>query len=87
MRRNAVTFGGCALSLVGALTAPLLWLDTDRTRIHLGRGFEGEGTDYIVLLTELPLVVLTGAALPLLACALLNRLLDGRRDRASDRHR
>ncbi|MEU7662269.1 hypothetical protein [Streptomyces lincolnensis] len=85
MRRNAVGCGGCALSVAGALAALLGWLGTDRTRIHLRGGFEGEGTDYGVLITELPLVVLAGAGLPLLACALVNRLLDGRR--GSDRHR
>jgi hypothetical protein len=85
MRRNALGCGGCALSVVGALTALFVWLGTDRTRIHLRGGFEGEGTDYGVLITELPLVVLAGAGLPLLACALLDRLLNGRRD--SDRHR
>ncbi|MFI9170931.1 hypothetical protein [Streptomyces lincolnensis] len=85
MGRNAVGCGGCALSVMGALTALLGWLGTGRTRIHLRGGFEGEGTDYGVLITELPLVVIAGAGLPLLAGALLNRLLDGRR--GSDRHR
>ena len=45
----------------------------------MGGGFEGEGTDYSVLLTELPLVVAAGAALPALACALLIRVVRRRR--------
>jgi hypothetical protein len=50
-----------------------------RTRRHLGGGFENEGMDFTVLLTELPFVVLGGAFLPLLALTLLMRLRDRRR--------
>ncbi|MFJ4201714.1 hypothetical protein ACIP2Y_19050 [Streptomyces sviceus] len=78
-RGDGVTCGGCALSAVGATAAPLLWLSMPRTRRHLGGGFENEGMDYSVLLTELPFVVLAGAFLPLLAFTLLSRLLDRRR--------
>ncbi|WP_405616920.1 hypothetical protein [Streptomyces sp. NBC_00076] len=86
MNRNAVTCGGCLLSMVGALAATLWWLSSARTRIHLGKGFENEGMDLSVLFTELPLVFLTGAVLPALVYALFTRALVGRRD-VSDDHR
>ncbi|MCI3278575.1 hypothetical protein [Streptomyces cylindrosporus] len=70
---DGVTCGGCALSAVGAVAAPLWWLSTPRTRRHLGGGFEGEGMDYTVLLTELPFVILGGAFIPLLVFMLLTR--------------
>ncbi|MER6285351.1 hypothetical protein [Streptomyces sviceus] len=73
---DGVTCGGCALSAVGATAAPLLWLAMPRTRRHLGGGFENEGMDLTVLLTELPFVVLGGAFLPLLGFTLLARLRD-----------
>ncbi|KUM86343.1 MULTISPECIES: hypothetical protein [Streptomyces] len=81
MTRGAdrLTCAGCALSAAGATAAPLLWLSMPRTRRHLGGGFENEGMDYGVLLTELPFVVLAGAFLPLLAVTLLSRLRDRRR--------
>lgn len=72
--------GGCLVSAVGAVTALLVWASSDRTRRHMGGGFEGEGTDYGAVLTELPLVALAGALLPALACLLLAYLL-GRRQR------
>ncbi|GAA3807815.1 hypothetical protein ACFS5L_28425 [Streptomyces phyllanthi] len=70
-RDSAAGCGCCALSAVGAATAALAWASTDRTRRHMGGGFEGEDTDYTVLVTELPLVLAAGAALPALACAVL----------------
>ncbi|MFF7279625.1 hypothetical protein [Streptomyces griseorubiginosus] len=73
-RADGVTCGGCALSAAGAIGAPSLWLSLPRTRRHLGGGFENEGMDWTVLLTELPFVVLGGALLPLLALTLLVRL-------------
>lgn len=82
MRRSGtdpMTCGGCGLSALGATAAPLLWLSMPRTRRHPGGGFENEGMDLTVLLTELPLVTLGGAFLPLLALTLLTRLRD--RDR------
>ncbi|MDL5202839.1 hypothetical protein [Streptomyces sp. ALI-76-A] len=85
MNRDAVTCGGCVVSLAGAVAAPLVWLSSDRTRIHLGGGFENEGMDLGVLVTELPPVFLAGAALPVLVYTLLVRLLGGPGD-ASDRH-
>lgn len=77
-----MTCGGCVLSAAGAVTALFLWASSDRTHRHLGGGFEGEGTDYGAVLTELPLVVLAGAALPTLVTALVAVLLG----RTSDRH-
>ncbi|MFE3033315.1 hypothetical protein ACFXKY_16915 [Streptomyces canus] len=74
-RVDRVTCGGCALSAVGATAAPLLWLSMPRTQRHLGAGFENEGMDYSVLLTELPLVILAGAFLPVLTLILLIRVL------------
>lgn len=71
------------LSVAGATAAALTWASSERTQRHMGAGFEGEGTDYSVLLTELPLVVAAGAALPALACALLVHLMR-RRHRATD---
>jgi hypothetical protein len=73
------------LSAAGAMAATLVWFSTDRTRIHLGGGFENEGMDLGVLVTELPLVFLAGAVLPVLGYALLAWLLGGRSD-GSDRH-
>jgi hypothetical protein len=78
---DGVTCGGCALSAAGATAAPLLWLFMPRTRRHLGGGFENEGMDLSVLLTELPFVVLGGAFLPLLVLTLLVRLTGRRRPR------
>ncbi|MFD5859158.1 MULTISPECIES: hypothetical protein [Streptomyces] len=71
---TALTCGGCLLSVLGSTAATLLWAATDRTRRHLGAGFEGEGTDYAAALTELPLVAAAGALIPALACALALRL-------------
>jgi hypothetical protein len=70
-----MTCGGCALSAAGAIGAPSLWLSLPRTRRHLSGGFENEGMDWTVLLTELPFVVLGGALLPLLALTLVMRLV------------
>ncbi|WP_328749020.1 hypothetical protein OHT57_26615 [Streptomyces sp. NBC_00285] len=80
-RVDGVTCGGCALSAAGAIAAPALWLSMPRTGRHLGGGFENEGMDLKVLFTELPLVVLGGAFLPLLVVTLLVRLAGGRRSR------
>ncbi|MFC4466193.1 hypothetical protein ACFPH6_16950 [Streptomyces xiangluensis] len=76
---SAASCGGCVLAAAGASVAALVWASSERTQRHMGGGFEGEGTDYSVLLTELPLVVAAGAALPALACALLIRLVCRRR--------
>lgn len=89
-RQSALACGGCAMSALGTTTATLLWSTSSRTRRHLGGGFEGEGTDYTVLATELPLVAMAGALIPALAC-LLVALLPGRRrgsdgDDSSDLH-
>ncbi|GAA4063191.1 hypothetical protein [Streptomyces shaanxiensis] len=66
------------LSAAGAAVATYAWASSARTRRHMGGGFEGEGTDYTVLITEMPLVALAGAALPALACAVV-AVLAGRR--------
>jgi hypothetical protein len=80
-RADGVTCGGCALSAVGAIGAPLLWLSLPRTRRHLGGGFENEGMDWTVLLTELPFVVLGGALLPLLVLTVVMRVVGRGRPR------
>ncbi|WP_406159222.1 hypothetical protein OG806_26370 [Streptomyces sp. NBC_00882] len=77
---DGVTCGGCALSAAGATATPLLWLSMPRTQRHLGGGFENEGMDLTVLLTELPLVILGGAFLPLLALTVSARLRERRRN-------
>ncbi|MGW2046573.1 hypothetical protein ACWCPF_15505 [Streptomyces sp. NPDC001858] len=84
MNRNAVTCGGCVLSVAGALTATSVWLSSAPTRIRLGRGFESEGMDLTVLFTQLPLVFLAGAAVPAVAYATVTRLLGGRRTQDDD---
>nr|WP_055542382.1 hypothetical protein [Streptomyces neyagawaensis] len=73
---------GCALSAVGATAASLVWASSSRTRRHMGGGFEGEGTDYTVLVTELPLVAAAGAAAPALLGLLIGVLLNRRRRRS-----
>ncbi|MFF7050640.1 hypothetical protein ACFY94_19975 [Streptomyces griseorubiginosus] len=70
---DGVTCGGCVLSAAGATAAPLLWLSMPRTERHLGAGFENEGLNLTVLLTELPLVILAGAFLPVLILTLIVR--------------
>ncbi|MET7692739.1 hypothetical protein ABZT06_33045 [Streptomyces sp. NPDC005483] len=80
-RVDGVTCGGCALSAAGATAAPSLWLSMPRTQRHLGGGFENEGMDLTVLFTELPLVILGGAFLPLLVFTALVRLTARRRPR------
>ncbi|MFF8451750.1 hypothetical protein ACF06Q_29250 [Streptomyces leeuwenhoekii] len=85
MTRDAATCGGCLLSAAGATAATLWWGTSGRTRRHLGDGFEGEGTDYGVLVTELPLVAVAGAVLPALAWGLVAYALSRRR--RSERHR
>lgn len=71
------------LSALGSTAATLVWATSDRTRHHLGAGFEGEGTDYLAALIELPLVAAAGALIPTLACALAIRLKGRRTERAS----
>ncbi|MFC8434674.1 hypothetical protein [Streptomyces sp. NPDC057253] len=73
-RIDRVTCGGCALSATGATAAPLLWLSLPRTERHLGAAFENEGMNLTVLLTELPLVILAGAFLPVLILTLIVRV-------------
>jgi len=75
-----VTCGGCLLSAAGATTATLVWASSGRTRRHMGGCFDGEGTDYTAVLTELPLVALAGALVPALVCLLLAYLLGRRSD-------
>jgi hypothetical protein len=69
------------ISVASALTAVSLWLASDRTQIHLGNGFEQQGMDLGLVFTELPLVFLAGAALPVLAYAVVAGLLHHRQDR------
>ncbi|MDQ0960205.1 hypothetical protein QFZ66_004083 [Streptomyces sp. B4I13] len=73
------------ISVASALTAVFLWLSSDRTRIHLGNGFEQQDMDLGVLFTELPLVFLAGAALPVLAHTAVAGLLHDRQDRRERR--
>ncbi len=77
--------GGCVLSVVGALAATLVWSTSDRTRRHLRGGFEGEDMDYTVLATELPFVVLVGAALPAAVCLAIALVTTRRRGPGASR--
>ncbi|WP_226966965.1 hypothetical protein [Streptomyces phaeolivaceus] len=65
------------------MTATLAWSTSDRTRRHLRGGFEGEDMDYTVLATELPFVVLAGAALPAAVCLAIALVLARRRGRGA----
>ncbi|MEV2245194.1 hypothetical protein [Streptomyces sp. NPDC049970] len=76
-QRDAAGYGGCATAAVGAVTALFVWSSSRRTRLHMGGGFEGQGSDLSVLWTELPLVLLAGALLPPLAWLLILRPLRG----------
>ncbi|WP_037843773.1 hypothetical protein [Streptomyces sp. NRRL F-5126] len=62
---------GCLLAGLGAVAAPLAW--APRAAISVGGGFEGQARDLSVLFVDLPLVVLGGALVPLLAWALAGR--------------
>ncbi|MFF9775066.1 hypothetical protein ACF1HJ_15590 [Streptomyces sp. NPDC013978] len=64
------------------MAATLAWGTSDRTRRHLGGGFEGEDMDYTVLATELPFVALAGAALPAAVCLVIALLVARRRRRS-----
>ncbi|MFJ8805517.1 hypothetical protein [Streptomyces sp. NPDC102490] len=91
MGRDAVTGGGCAVSLAGAVGAVVVWWQTARTQRHLGKEFENNGQDFGAVLTELPLVFLAGAVVPAVLWGLGAWLLGRRRRRsassgASDLH-
>ncbi|CAM5228706.1 putative protein OS=Streptomyces tendae OX=1932 GN=GUR47_19830 PE=4 SV=1 [Streptomyces tendae] len=79
MGRDAVTGGGCAVSLAGAVGAVVVWGQTSRTQRHLGNGFENNGQDFGAVLTELPLVFLAGAVVPAVLWGLGAWLLGRRR--------
>ena len=66
--------------MLGSTAATLLWASSDRTRRHLGAGFEGEGTDFGAVLVELPLVALAGALLPALVSVVIAYLVGRRSD-------
>ncbi|MDN0197969.1 hypothetical protein [Streptomyces sp. S.PNR 29] len=62
---------GCLLAGVGAAVAPLVW--APRAAISVEGGFEGHARDLSVLWIDLPLVVLGGAAVPLVVWGLTMR--------------
>ncbi|MPY65045.1 hypothetical protein [Streptomyces spongiae] len=62
---------GCLLAGLGAATAALAW--APRAAISVDGGFEGHARDLSVLFVDLPLVLLGGALVPLLAWALTTR--------------
>jgi hypothetical protein len=70
---NPTTNGGagCLLAGLGATTAPLAW--APQAAVSIDGGFEGHVRDWSVLFVDLPLIVLGGALVPLLAWALANR--------------
>ncbi|MFC7305739.1 hypothetical protein ACFQVC_16110 [Streptomyces monticola] len=80
-RDEFIGCGGCAAGFVGAIGAVTLWGTSERTRVHLGGGFENNGMDLSVLWTELPLVAVAGCAVPTLVWVLIGRFL-GRRGAA-----
>ncbi|MGW0826634.1 hypothetical protein [Streptomyces sp. NPDC002845] len=86
MRRTesekSVGCGGCLLSLVGLLTALYVWGTSRRTKVKLGGGFENEGMDLNALWTELPLVLTTGALLPVVVWTAAGRPLRDREPQA-----
>ncbi|WP_128378296.1 hypothetical protein [Streptomyces cavernae] len=72
---NTTTCGaGCLLAGLGAATAALAW--APRAAISVNGGFEGHSRDLSVLFVDLPLVLLGGALVPLLAWALTTRWSD-----------
>ncbi|WP_257585962.1 MULTISPECIES: hypothetical protein [unclassified Streptomyces] len=62
---------GCLLAGFGAATAALTW--APRAAISIDGGFEGHARDLSVLVVDLPLVLLGGALVPLLAWSLTIR--------------
>lgn len=62
---------GCLLAGLGAAAAPLVW--APRAAVSIDGGFEGHARDLSVLFIDLPLIVLGGALVPLLAWALATR--------------
>ncbi|MYW53660.1 hypothetical protein GTY64_19680 [Streptomyces sp. SID8376] len=62
---------GCLLAGLGATAAPLVW--APRAAVSIDGGFEGHARDLSVLFIDLPLIVLGGALVPLIAWALTTR--------------
>ncbi|MFH9862861.1 hypothetical protein [Streptomyces sp. NPDC017202] len=62
---------GCLLAGFGAATAALAW--APRAAVNIDGGFEGHARDLSVLVIDLPLVLLGGALVPLLAWAMTTR--------------
>jgi hypothetical protein len=62
---------GCFLAGLGAAAAALVW--APQAEPSIDGGFEGHARDLSVLYIDLPLVVLGGALLPLLAYGLTGR--------------
>ncbi|MFD5081362.1 hypothetical protein ACFWOG_01835 [Kitasatospora sp. NPDC058406] len=62
---------GCLLAGLGATTGALVW--APRAALRVDGGFEGHARDLGVLLVDLPLIVLGGVLVPLLARALVAR--------------
>ncbi|MGW2842615.1 hypothetical protein ACWCWD_33105 [Streptomyces sp. NPDC001493] len=62
---------GCLLAGLGAVAAPLMW--APKAAINVDGGLEGHARDLSVLYLDLPLIVLGGALLPVLAWALTRR--------------
>ncbi|MFD6339284.1 hypothetical protein [Streptomyces sp. NPDC060131] len=70
---NPTTRGaaGCFLGVLGATTAALVW--APRAAFSIDGGFEGHARDLSVLFVDLPLIVLGGALVPLLAWGLTTK--------------
>ncbi|MEU7074996.1 hypothetical protein AB0B30_33165 [Streptomyces narbonensis] len=64
---------GCVLALAGVLAAAAYAVP--RAEYSYDGGFEGEGTDWGVVLVEVPLILLGGFALPPLTWAAATRHL------------
>lgn len=63
--RRTAGHGAWIPAVPSVVIALAVWGSSRRTDIHMGGGFEGQGEDVSVLWTELPLVLLAAALIPM----------------------